>query len=691
MSQSASSGKHPHTNRLIHETSPYLLQHAHNPVDWYPWGDEAFERARAEDKPVLLSVGYSSCHWCHVMERESFEDPTTAEIMNEFFVSIKVDREERPDVDAIYMDAVQAMSGHGGWPMTVFLTPNGVPFYGGTYFPPTDRHGLPGFPRLLHGVAQAWQSQREGLLEQGKQVLAALDKSHLTAPSRLGLDETVLEQAFRTLGRGFDPRNGGLGTAPKFPQAMTWEFMLRMWGRTQASEAAYMTQTTLQRMADGGIYDHLGGGFHRYSVDAEWLVPHFEKMLYDNALLARLYLHGYQAFGNEQYRHVIVETLEYVRRDMMNPEGGFYSAEDADSEGEEGKFYVWSLDEVQRLLGPDADAFARYYDITRQGNFEGHNILHVTRDVATAAREFGMSEASLADLLARGRATLFQARSKRVRPGLDDKVLTSWNALMLAAFAEAAAVLGDSVYRDIAVRNADFLLNQVQSNGRLLHTWKGGEAKTLGFLDDYAYLADALLVLYEATFDLRWVTEARRLTDAMIDLFWHEDEGVFYQTARDQSDLITRPIELFDNATPSGVSAATSVLLRLAHLLGEPDYQRYAVSVLQRVRDLLVRAPAAFGHMLGALDNYLSAPKEVAIVGAPDSSATQALLQVVFGRYRPNSLVALRAPTDPEPMLLIPILADRDTVDGQATAYVCENYACQMPTTNPDTLARQLE
>ncbi|MFN8482028.1 MAG: thioredoxin domain-containing protein [Anaerolineae bacterium] len=690
MSQSAS-GERSHTNRLIHETSPYLLQHAHNPVDWYPWGDEAFQRARAEDKPILLSVGYSACHWCHVMERESFENPATAAIMNESFVSIKVDREERPDVDAIYMDAVQAMSGHGGWPMTVFLTPDGVPFYGGTYFPPTDRHGLPGFPRLLHGVAQAWQSQREGLLEQGKQVLAALDKSHLTAPSRLGLDETALEQAFRTLGRGFDPRNGGLGAAPKFPQAMTWEFMLRMWGRTASAEAGHMAQTTLQHMADGGIYDHLGGGFHRYSVDAEWLVPHFEKMLYDNALLTRLYLHAYQAFGDAQYRRVVVETLEYVRRDMTNAEGGFYAAEDADSEGEEGKFYVWSLDEVHRLLGPDADTFALYYDITRQGNFEGHNILHVTRDAATAAREFGMSETDLTALLARGRAALFEARSHRVRPGLDDKVLTSWNALMLAAYAEAAAVLGDPVYRDVAVRNADFLLTQVQRDGRLLHTWKDGQAKIPAFLEDYAYLADALLVLYEATFDLRWVAEARRLTDAMLDLFWSEEDGVFFQTAHDQADLVTRPVEMFDNATPSGNSVATGVLLRLAHLLGEPDYGRYAVSVLQRVRDLVVRAPQAFGHMLGALDAYLAAPQEVAIVGAPEADTTQALLRVVFARYRPNSIVALRAPSDAEPMRIIPILADRDAVDGQPTAYVCENYACQMPTTNPATLARQLE
>ncbi len=691
MSQSASSGERSHTNRLIHETSPYLLQHAHNPVDWYPWGDEAFQRARAEDKPVLLSVGYSACHWCHVMERESFENPATAQIMNDFFVSIKVDREERPDVDAIYMDAVQAMSGHGGWPMTVFLTPDGVPFYGGTYFPPTDRHGLPGFPRLLHAVAGAWQSQREGLLEQGKQVLAALDKSHLTAPSRVALDETVLEQAFRALGRGFDPRHGGIGAAPKFPQAMTWEFMLRMSQRSHTPEAAHMAQTTLQHMADGGIYDHLGGGFHRYSVDAEWLVPHFEKMLYDNALLARLYLHGYQACGDARYRRIVMETLEYVRRDMTNSQGGFYSAEDADSEGEEGKFYVWSLDEVQRLLGSDADTFARYYDVTRQGNFEGHNILHVTRDVATAAREFGMSETDLDALLARSRATLFEARSHRVRPGLDDKTLTSWNALMLGAYAEAAAVLGDSTYRDMAVRNAEFLLTNVQRDGRLLHTWKDGEAKILGFLEDYAYLADALLVFYEATFDLRWVTEARRLADAMIDLFWSENEGVFYQTARDQADLITRPIELFDNATPSGNSVATAVLLRLAHLLGEPDYGRYAVSVLQRVRDLMVRAPSAFGHMLGALDAYLATPQEVAIVGAPEADATQALLRVVFSRYRPNSIVALRVPADPQPAQVIPLLADRDALDGQPTAYVCENYACQMPTTNPDTLAQQLE
>ncbi len=678
------------TNRLAHETSPYLLQHAHNPVDWYPWGDEALARARAEDKPILLSVGYSACHWCHVMERESFENPQTAALMNQYFVNIKVDREERPDVDAIYMEAVQALTGHGGWPMTVFLTPDGAPFFGGTYYPPEDRHGLPGFPRLLLAIAQAWQTQRSGLVEQGQQVLAALDKSQALAPSRLAIDASVLDGAYRQLAREFDPRFGGFGGAPKFPQAMNWEFMLRTWRRTGDEAARAMVEKTLDAMASGGIYDHLGGGFHRYTVDGQWLVPHFEKMLYDNALLTRLYLNAYQAFGHERYRRVVEETLEYIRRDMTDAAGGFYAAEDADSEGEEGKFYVWSYAEVQALLGADADPFCRFYDVTRSGNWEGHNILHVTRDVPTAAREFGMAADDLEALLQRGRAALFAARAQRVRPGRDDKVLTAWNGLMLAAFAEAGAVLDRADYRAIAVQNAEFILGQMQDNGRLLRTWKGGQAKILGFQEDYAYLIHGLLHLYEATFDLRWVEAARRLADAMLDLFWDNQDGGFFQTGVDQTGLVTRPMDVFDNATPSGNSMGADVLLRLAHLLAEEEYSRRALVIMERVRDLVTRAPGAFGHLLNAVDRTLATPKEVAIVGRPEEGDTQALLAQVYRRYLPNRVLALRAPADPRPAEVIPLLADRDALNGQATAYVCENYACQMPTTDPHELNQQL-
>lgn len=678
-----------YTNRLIHETSPYLLQHAHNPVDWFPWGDEALARAKAEDKPILLSVGYSACHWCHVMERESFENPQTAEIMNHYFINIKVDREERPDIDAIYMEAVQLMTNHGGWPMTVFMTPDGAPFYGGTYYPPVDRHGLPGFPRLLLAIADAWENKRDGLIEQGAQLLKAMDKASLVHASEMPIHATLLDTAYQTLARNFDPRHGGFGGAPKFPGVMTWEFMLRTWQRTGAIEAKEMVKKTLLGMMNGGIYDHLGGGFARYTVDAAWLVPHFEKMLYDNALLARLYLNAYQAFGEERYRRVVEETLEYIRRDMTHPAGGFYSAEDADSEGVEGKFYVWSYQEVQEILGPDADRFCRFYDVTAEGNWEGHNILHMTRDTATAAREFGLATAELEALLARGRERLYAARSKRLRPGLDDKVLTSWNGLMLAAFAEAGAVLGRDDYRAIAVRNAEFLLSQLQDQGRLLRTWKAGQAKILGFQEDYAYLIHGLLHLYEATFDLRWIEEARRLVDEMIRLFW-DPEGGFYQTGVDQPGLVTRPIDLFDNATPSGNAMGADVLLRLAHLLGDEDYHRRATAILQRLGPLAPRAPSGFGQLLNSLDRYLALPKEVVIVGPPDHASTQTMLRQVFRRYLPNRLVALRHPDDPRPAEVLPVMADRDTIHDLPTAYVCENYACQLPTTDPLELARQL-
>ncbi|MCW5849707.1 MAG: thioredoxin domain-containing protein [Anaerolineae bacterium] len=681
---------HTYTNRLIHETSPYLLQHAHNPVDWYPWGDEALARARAEDKPILLSVGYSACHWCHVMERESFENPDTAALMNRHFVNIKVDREERPDVDAIYMEAVQLMTNHGGWPMTVFLTPDGVPFYGGTYFPPSDRHGLPGFPRLLEAITNAWQTQREGLAQQGAELVRAMDKAAILPPGRTLVTESVLDEASRQFARQFDARNGGLGSAPKFPQASNWEFILRTWRRTGDETTRTMVERTLRKMAYGGIYDHLGGGFHRYTVDAIWLVPHFEKMLYDNALLARLYLHAYQAFGDDLYRRVVEETLEYVRRDMTDPAGGFYSAEDADSEGEEGKFYVWSYAEVQRLLGPDADAFCRFYDVTPDGNWEEHNILHMTRPVEVAAQELGLDAAELDALLTRGRAQLFEARSKRVRPGLDDKVLLSWNALMLAAYAEAGAVLNNSTYLDIAVRNAEFLLRELQADGRLLRTWKAGQAKILGFQEDYAYLIHALLVLYEATFDRRWVQEARRLAQAMLTLFW-DDDGGFYQTGADQGGLVTRPMDLFDSAIPSGNAVGADVLLRLGHLLGDETYMRKAGLIFSRLHELTARAPTGFGALLSAMDRYLAAPREVAILGDLSAAATQALLAEARRRYQPNRLLVAARSDDAEAAGLFPLLEERDLVNGQPTAYVCQNYACQLPTTDPTELARQLD
>ena len=496
-------------NRLAHESSPYLLQHAHNPVDWYPWGEEAFARARAEDKPILLSVGYSACHWCHVMERESFENPAIAEVMNKHFVSVKVDREERPDVDHIYMEAVQSMTGHGGWPMTVFLTPEGTPFYGGTYFPPVDRHNLPGFPRLLEALSEAWKTRREEVLKSGQQLASTLGQGGRLRGSAQPLGEEVLFSAFQNVSTQFDEEHGGLGGAPKFPQPMIWEFVLRFWKRSANPFAQRMVHTTLVRMARGGMYDQLGGGFARYSVDAQWLVPHFEKMLYDNAQLASLYLHAWLAFDDPECRRVCEETLDYLLREMTDPAGGFYSAQDADSEGHEGKFFVWSAHEIRQVLGADADIALRYWGVDRGLNFEGKNILYLAGEPEP-------------DRIADARRRLYEAREQRVHPARDDKVLASWNGLAARAFAEAGRALGRPDYIAAAVKNVEFLLGQMRRDGRLLRTWKAGEAKLNGYLEDYAMVSAALVDVYEATFDRRWLEEARALADAMLRLFWDD-------------------------------------------------------------------------------------------------------------------------------------------------------------------------
>ncbi|HET6230754.1 MAG TPA: thioredoxin domain-containing protein [Longimicrobiaceae bacterium] len=679
-------------NRLAAETSPYLLQHKDNPVDWYPWGPEALERSRTEDRPILLSVGYSACHWCHVMEHESFENEQTARLMNELYVCIKVDREERPDIDSIYMTAVQQMTGHGGWPMTVFLTPEGVPFYGGTYYPPEPRHGMPSFRQVLAGIAEAYRERRADVDRSAEELRGALRESAALRPQPAAVDATVLERAHAGLASRYDGRNGGFGGAPKFPQPMMIEFLLRHWKRTGASEPRLMSEQTLRRMAAGGMYDQVGGGFHRYSVDAKWLVPHFEKMLYDNALLARAYLHAHQATGAPEHRRVAEEVLRYVLREMTSPEGGFYSAQDADSEGEEGLFYVWTPDEVDALLGDeDGPLFRTYYDVSAEGNFEGRNILHVERPVRDVARDAGVTEERLSAALERGRGVLYEARAKRVWPGLDDKVLTAWNAMMLHTFAEAARILGSAEYRDAAVANAEFLLRELRADGRLLRTYKDGRAKIGAFLEDHALLADALLALYETTFDPRWVAEARALADAMLDGFWEEDEGAFYDTARDAETLVVRPRDIFDNATPSGNSVAVGALLRLAALTGEERYSRVAARVIEQMAELAARMPSGFGHLLCAIDFHLATPQEVAIVGAPGDADTDALLAVLRRAYLPNTVVALALPNAPEDIIsAIPLLADRPQLDGRATAYVCERFACQAPVTDPAALSQQL-
>ena len=681
------------SNRLINETSPYLLQHAHNPVDWYAWGEEALARARAEDKPIFLSIGYSACHWCHVMERECFEDQAIARLMNESFVNIKVDREERPDLDSIYMQAVQAQTGRGGWPMSVFMTPDGKPFFTGTYFPPEDRHGMSGFPRVLQAVAQAYRDRRDDITKSAEELVAHLRSGVLAAQGQEPLTSEILARAYQGLVSEFDGLHGGLGAAPKFPQPMAHEFLLRYYARTGDTEALAVVDLSLERMARGGIYDQLGGGFHRYSTDAIWLVPHFEKMLYDNALLSRLYLHAYQLTGDPEHRRIVGETLDYVLREMTSPEGGFYSTQDADSEGVEGKYFVWTPGEIEGVLGEErAEVFCRYYGVSQGGNFEGRSILSIPQQPRDVAQGLGLTEAELASTILDSRATLLTYRQGRVPPSRDDKVLTAWNGMMLRSFAEAAATLHREDYRAAAVANASFLLATLKRNqdGRLLRTYKGSESRLLGYLEDYAFLIDGLLALHEATLDLTWLREAHSLAEAMIDLFWDEDEHAFFDTGRDHEELIVRPRDVFDNATPSGGAVAADVLLRLAILVGNQEYARRATATLRSLRTVLARAPLGFGQWLCALDFYLSTPKEIAVVGPWDNPGTQLLLDQVYGRYLPNKVVTGYDPAWPQAADEMPLLEDKEMIDGQPAAYVCQNYACLMPATEADALAQQL-
>ena len=680
-------------NRLIDETSPYLLQHAHNPVDWYPWGAEALELARVEDKPILLSVGYSACHWCHVMERESFEDPTIAAMMNQAFVCIKVDREERPDIDSIFMTAVQALSGQGGWPMTVFLTPDCKPYYGGTYFPPDDRHGMPGFPRVLAAMSQAYRERRGDVIKATTQLVNRMRQLTQSVRSLDPLTDEVLRQAYMGIAGQVDDRFGGVGSQPKFPQPMTFEFLLRRHVRTGDPQALELAELTLDSMAHGGIYDHVGGGFHRYSTDAFWLVPHFEKMLYDNALLAKLYLHAHQVTGSPLYRRVVEETLDYVLREITGPEGGFYSAQDADSEGVEGKFYVWTPEELIDALGEgDARLFAACYGVSQEGNFEGANILHLAANPAAVASRAGVSEDAFAEFLRGAKARTRDARSRRVAPELDDKVLTSWNGLMLRAFAEAAGVLDRPDYAEAAARNADFVLGSLRREGRLLRTYRRdpatgeGRAKLNGYLEDYSFLIDGLLALHEVTLERRWLTAAIELGYDMVELFWEEASGQFFDTGTDHEELIVRPSDSSDNAAPCGGSMAADVLLRLAVITGDGELERRAVTALRSARELMSRFPTAAGHWLCALDFYLSAPKEIAILGGAEEEDTRALLAQVYANALPNRVVVGGASDAVD----IPLLRDRERLNGRATAYVCRNYVCNLPVNEPAELARQL-
>jgi uncharacterized protein len=653
-------------NRLAHETSPYLLQHKDNPVDWYAWGEEALARAKAEDKPLLVSIGYSACHWCHVMERESFEDPDTAALMNARFVCIKLDREERPDVDAIYMEACQAMTGAGGWPLNVFLTPDQVPFHAGTYFPPESRMGMPGWRSVLEAVADAWDQRRDEIRAGSARIAERLSGGALLAASKEPMDPHSLDEALAGLRSQYDRAHGGFGGAPKFPPASALEFLMR---RGENEMAAH----TLRAMASGGMYDQVGGGFARYSVDPYWLVPHFEKMLYDNALLARAYLHGWQVTGDALFRRVCEETLDWALREMRGPEGGFFSALDADSEGVEGKFYVWAVGEMQDAFAgePDADEAIAWFGATDRGNFEGRNI---------PVRGPGSPER-----LDDWRRRLYDVRAQRVWPGLDDKRLTSWNALMISALGDAGAVLERSDYLDAASACADFVLRDLRdSEGRLLRTWKDGRAKLNAYLEDHAFLLEALLTLYEASFEARWFAEARALADTMIERFADDGKGGFFETSSDHERLLARRKDLEDHPIPSGNASAAYGLQRLAALTGEHDYEARAVSVLRLLHELAPKHPQAFGHLLQALDFHLSPVKEVALVG----DDLRPLERVVRGAFRPH-LVLAASPASGHANG-VPLLQGRSPVDGRATAYVCEHFACKAPVTKADELEQLL-
>ena len=659
-------------NRLAHETSPYLLQHASNPVDWYPWGDEAFAAARGRDVPVMLSIGYSACHWCHVMEHESFADDAVAEVMNRLFVSVKVDREERPDVDAIYMDAVVSLTGSGGWPMTVFLTPDGRPFWGGTYFPPEPRHGLPSFRQVLEGVTEAYRTRRGEVDQQADQLTNTIG-SLVTTSETGSLAPALADGAVAALARQFDGVHGGFGGAPKFPPSALLPFLL-----AYGDPARAMAVATLDAMADGGIHDQLGGGFHRYAVDGRWLVPHFEKMLYDNALLARAYAIAAVATGEGRYATVARDVLDYLDREMRLDGGGVASAQDADTSGHEGLTFVWTPADVRAVLGDDALAAAvcDWYGVTGPGNFEGTNVLSV---VGTGPPPAGLDEA---------RAKLLASRETRPQPGRDDKALAAWNGMALAAFADAGRLLGEPAYVERAREIATFLLGALSDDGRLRRTWRDGQAKITGFSEDYGAVADGLIALHRATGELVWLDEARRLTLVAVDLFG-DAGGPFRQTPRDGEQLVARRPDLDDNPAPSGNSLVAGALLALARAYGDAEWEDRAVEAIAAVAQIVDRAPQAFGHALGVIAQATATPREIAIVGPLDDPRTSALRAVVDARYAPHEAVVVADPADPL-FDTVPLLAGRTTLDGVPAAYVCERFACRRPVTEPDELAQVL-
>ena len=681
----------PFRNRLADETSPYLLQHAGNPVDWYPWGEEALKRAQTLDRPMLLSIGYSACHWCHVMERESFENEDIAALMNERFVNIKVDREERPELDAIYMNYVQMTSGSGGWPLTVFLTPGGVPFFGGTYFPPADHYGRPGFPKVLKSAAAAFRDRREDLEKMAPEIVSRLRRASELETSRGDLSPALLEQAASQIGRSFDPRHGGFGGAPKFPQSMALGFLIRHHTRTGSQQSLEMVESTLTKMARGGLYDQLGGGFHRYSVDDLWLVPHFEKMLYDNALLAQVYLEAFQVTKSSFFRRIVTETLDFVLTEMTHPEGGFYSALDADSEGEEGLFYVWSKQEVEQELGPEADVFCDYYDVSEGGNFEGVNILHPRADLGKLAQRHGTSESLLEERLSRSRLKLLEKRGHRIRPGLDSKILTAWNGMMLRAFSNAGFVLGSSRYLEAAARNAEFLVRELIVEDRLQRTWNNGRARLNGYLEDYAATVEGLLALFEASADRRWLELAERLMDQTIELFWDDARSSFFFTTHDHEELIVRHKEYMDNATPSGNSTNCLNLQRLGYFLDRPRYLELATRQLEHMGFGFTKHPLAFSNWLQALDFHFGPVTEIVVLEGAGSE--DPLLALLRDRFLPSQVIVrvLEETLSPELEQALPLLRGKKRRGNGTTVYVCQDSVCTAPLTDAPDLARHLE
>ncbi len=691
------------SNRLINEASPYLLQHAHNPVDWYPWGDEALNKAKNENKPIFLSIGYSACHWCHVMEHESFENKAIAKLLNKHFVSIKVDREERPDLDEIYMTSVQIMTGSGGWPMSVFLTPELKPFYGGTYFPPEDKYGRPGFKTVLNHLIKLWEQKKEQVINFSVQFTDQIRKhSGLMRNGEGEIRKDHLEHAAEALKQSYDHEFGGFGDAPKFPPGKSISFLLRYYNHTNDKEFLNIASTTLQKMAYGGMYDQIGGGFHRYSVDDQWLVPHFEKMLYDNALLSQVYLEAYQLTKNPLFKRICEEVLSYVATEMTSNNGGFYSSEDADSEGKEGIFYIWDYDELMEILGDqDGELFCRFFNIKRRGNFSSHeayhknlNIPHISNSPENIAREVGITIKDLQIKIDKIRTKLFLVRNQRVHPGKDDKIITAWNSLMISSYSRAYQILENDEYLDLAKKAANFILEEMVRSGELFRIHRKGITKIAGNFNDYSYFITALIDLYEADFDIRWLKTADEMTRVMISKFWDDIHGGFYFTEDKQDDLIVRTKPTYDGAVPSGNSMAAMALFRLAKLLDNESYFNKAEKILKVNSTSISKAPRGYMNMLSAVDFYLFPPKEIAIVGQFASSETKAVFTAVHSMFIPNKVLALydsRLPNADELVKWVPLLKSKSQISDKTTVFVCKNFTCKMPVTSVEKLITLLE